>query len=379
MFAWRTKENLMAKRCYYEILEVERSAPDEVIKKSYRKLALQYHPDRNPDNRQAEEKFKEASEAYEVLRDPEKRRLYDRFGHDGLRNSGFSGFQGFDDIFSSFGDIFEDFFGMGGFGSRQRGRSSVRRGADLRYDLHITLREAAFGAEHKISVSKNVNCTECSGSGAAEGTSPQTCTTCRGVGRVAQRQGFFSVATTCPHCRGTGTIITKPCRTCGGSGKQPQGKKLMVKIPAGVETGMQLKLTGEGEPGDHGGPAGNLYVFISVEDDTFFKRHNNDIICQLPISFSQAALGTEINVPTLDREAKETTLTIPRGIQSGDLLTIKGGGIPYLNRSGRGDQIVQVIVTTPRKLSKRQEELLRELGKLDSKPGGKGLLKNLFS
>jgi len=369
----------MAKRCYYEILEVERSASDEVIKKSYRKLALQYHPDRNPDNHEAEEKFKEASEAYEVLRDSEKRRLYDRFGHDGLRNSGFSGFQGFDDIFSSFGDIFEDFFGMGGFGGRQRGRSSVRRGADLRYDLHITLREAAFGVEKKISIRRNVTCTECSGSGAAEGTSPQTCATCKGVGRVAQRQGFFSVASTCPHCRGTGTIITKPCRSCGGSGKQEQEKKLMVKIPAGVETGMQLKLTGEGEPGERGGPAGNLYVFIGVEEDEFFKRHNNDIVCQVPISFSQAALGAEISVPALDREAKETTLTIPRGMQSGDLLTIRHGGIPYLNRSGRGDQIVQVIVTTPRKLTKRQEELLRELGEFDSKQGGKGLLKNLFS
>lgn len=373
------KVELMAKRCYYEILEIERTAADDTIKKSYRKRALQYHPDRNPDNREAEEKFKEASEAYEVLRDPEKRKLYDRFGHEGLRNSGFSGFQGFDDIFSSFGDLFEDFFGMGGFGGRQRGRSSARRGADLRYDMNITLQEAAFGVEKKITVRKHVSCTECSGTGAAEGTTPQTCATCKGAGRVAQRQGFFSVATTCPHCRGTGIIIEKPCRKCSGSGKLLQDKNLMVKIPAGVETGMQLKLTGEGEPGERGSQAGNLYVFLNVEEDEFFKRHNNDIVCQVSVSFAQAALGTEIRVPALDQEPREETLAIPRGIQSGELLTIKDGGIPYLNRGGRGDQIVQVIVKTPRKLTKRQEELLRELGELDSKNEGRGLLKNLFS
>ncbi len=372
------RDQLMAKRCYYEILEVERNASDEMIKKSYRKLALQYHPDRNPDNNEAEEKFKEASEAYEVLRDPEKRRLYDRFGHDGLRNSGFSGFQGFDDIFSSFGDIFEDFFGMGGFGGRQRGRSSARRGADLRYDMDITLREAAFGVEKKITVRKHISCTECKGSGAAEGTAPQTCAACQGSGRVAQRQGFFSVATACPHCRGTGSIIAKPCRKCSGSGRQLQDKNLMVKIPAGVETGMQLKLTGEGEPGERGGQTGNLYVFINVEEDEFFKRHNSDIVCQVAVSFSQAALGGDILVPALDTADREEKLTIPKGIQSGELLTIKGGGIPYLNRGGRGDQIVQVIVKTPRKLTKRQEELLRELGELDSQNEGRGLIKNLF-
>jgi len=370
----------MDKRCYYEILEIERNASDDTIKKSYRKLALKYHPDRNPSDREAEEKFKEASEAYEVLRDPEKRRLYDRFGHDGLKKSGFSGFQGFDDIFSSFGDIFEDFFGMGGLGGRQRGRSSVRRGADLRYDMNIDLREATFGVEKKITVHKHMPCSACNGSGAAEGTSPQTCSTCQGVGRIAQRQGFFSVATTCPHCRGTGTIITKPCRKCQGSGTQMQDKNLMVKIPAGVETGMQLKLTGEGEPGELGGPPGSLYVFIDVEEDEIFKRYNNDIICQVPISFSQAALGTEIKVPALAKEPKQEKLKIPKGIQSGDLLTIKGGGIPYLNRGGvRGDQIVQVIVTTPRKLTKRQEELLRELGKLDTTNGKTGRLKKLLS
>jgi molecular chaperone DnaJ len=368
----------MSKRCYYEVLEVERNASGDSIKKSYRKLALQYHPDRNPDNSESEEKFKEASEAYDVLRDTEKRQVYDRFGHDGLKNSGFSGFQGFDDIFSSFGDIFEDFFGMGGMGGQQHGRSAARRGADLRYDMSITLREAAFGVENKISIRKNFACPDCSGTGAAEGESPQTCTTCKGAGRVAQRQGFFSVATTCPECRGTGTIITKPCRQCRGSGKQMQEKTLLVKIPAGVETGMQLKLSGEGEPGDQGGPTGNLYVFISVEKDEFFERHNNEIVCQVPVSFTQAALGTEINIPALDKEPKETKLKIPKGIQSGDLLTIKGGGIPYLNRSGRGNQIVQIIVTTPRKLTKRQEELLRELGELDGKNGNKGLFKNLF-
>jgi molecular chaperone DnaJ len=368
----------MTKRCYYEVLGVERNASEDMIKKSYRKLALKFHPDRNPNDREAEEKFKEASEAYEVLRDGEKRQVYDRFGHDGLKNSGFSGFQGFDDIFSSFGDIFEDFFGMGGLGGRQRGRSGANRGTDLRYDMNISLREAAFGVEKKISVRKNFACSECNGTGAADGESPKTCITCKGAGRVAQRQGFFSVATTCPECRGTGTIITKPCRQCRGSGKELKEKKLLVKIPAGVETGMQLKLSGEGEPGDRGGPTGNLYVFISVEKDEFFERHNNEIVCRVPISFTQAALGAEISIPALDREPKETMLTIPKGTQSGDLLTIKGGGIPYLNRSGRGNQIVQVIVTTPRKLTKRQEELLRELGELEKKNGNKGLFKNLF-
>jgi molecular chaperone DnaJ len=367
----------MTKRDYYEILGIARNASAEEIKKSYRQLALKYHPDRNPGDSECEEKFKEASEAYEVLRDPEKRGLYDRFGHEGLRNSGFSGFTGFDDIFASFGDIFEDFFGFGGFGGRRRNRSSARRGADLRFDMSITLHDAAFGIERNIEVEKAVQCSTCSGSGAAAGTSPETCSTCRGTGRVMQQQGFFSIATTCPRCRGNGTTIAKPCKQCRGSGRELQNKSLKVKIPAGVETGMKLRLNSEGEPGERNGPPGDLYVFIHVEEDSFFQRHNNDIVCQVPISFSQAALGTELDVPTLYGQEK---LKIPRGIQSGDLLSIKGAGMPHLNSRGKGDQIVQVIVKTPARLSKKQEEIFRELSALDEgNEDKKGFIQNLFN
>jgi molecular chaperone DnaJ len=367
----------MTKRDYYEILGVPRNASEGKIKKAYRQKALEYHPDRNPGDKECEEMFKEASEAYEVLRDPQKRSLYDRFGHDGLRNTGFSGFSGFDDIFASFGDIFEDFFSFGGFGGRRRSRSYVQRGADLRYDLSISLKEAAFGIEQKIEVKKAAQCPECNGTGAAPGTSPETCPMCGGAGRVTQQQGFFSIATTCPKCRGNGTHISKPCKECRGTGRVQQKKTLKLKIPAGIESGMKLKLTNEGEPGERGGPPGNLYVVIYVEEDSFFKRHNNDIVCQVPISFSQAALGAEIKVPTLNGEEK---LKIPKGIQSGDLLTIRGAGIPYINGTGRGDEIVQVIVKTPGKLSKKQQELFQELATLEKEnENNKGFIKNFFN
>jgi molecular chaperone DnaJ len=349
----------MTKRDYYEILGVAHDASDADIKKAYRQKALEYHPDRNPGNTDAEEKFKDASEAYEVLSDSEKRSLYDRFGHEGLKRTGFSGFTGFEDIFASFGDIFEDFFG---FGSRGRGRSYARRGADLRYDITIELREAAFGAEKEFEVRKPTACETCSGTGAEPGTSPETCRWCKGRGQINQTQGFFTISTTCSHCQGSGSYITKPCKKCKGQGKTLQAKKLKVKIPPGVETGVRLKLIGEGEPGERGTHAGDLYVFIHVEEDPFFQRHNNDIICQVPISFSQAALGAEIEVPTLNGTE---TLHILQGIQSGDLLTIKGAGIPYLNGMGKGDEIVQVLVKTPSNLSKRQEELFRELACLE--------------
>ncbi|MCX8043255.1 MAG: molecular chaperone DnaJ [Desulfobacterota bacterium] len=365
----------MTKRDYYEILGVPRNASADDIKKAYRKLALQYHPDRNPGDKECEEKFKEASEAYEVLRDPEKRSLYDRFGHDGLRNSGFSGFTGFEDIFSSFSDIFEEFFGFGGFGGRRRDRTSPRRGSDLRYDLSISLRDAAFGVEKTIEVEKTVQCSSCAGTGAAPGTHPETCGMCRGAGRVVQQQGFFSITTTCPRCRGAGTVIAKPCKQCRGSGRELQTKTLKVKVPAGVETGMKLRLSKEGEPGERNGPPGDLYVFLHVEDDPFFQRHNNDIVCQVPISFSQAALGAEIRVPTL---YGEETLKIPRGIQSGDVLRIPGAGIPYINGRGKGDQLVQVIVKTPTKLTRQQEELFRQLAALEESADKKGFIKNLL-
>jgi len=367
----------MTKRDYYEILGVPRTASADEIKKAYRQLALQYHPDRNPGDKECEEKFKEASEAYEVLRDPEKRSLYDQFGHDGLRNSGFSGFAGFDDIFSSFSDIFEDFFGFAGFGGRRRSRTAPRRGADLRFDLTISLRDAAFGVEKNIEVDKTVLCSTCNGTGAAPGSTPETCSTCRGAGKVVQQQGFFSITTTCPRCRGAGTIIKTPCKQCKGSGRTLQTKSLKVKIPAGVETGMKLRLSQEGEPGERNGPPGDLYVFIHVEDDSFFQRHNNDIVCQVPISFSQAALGAEITVPTLYGDEK---LKVPRGIQSGDILTIRGAGIPYLNGKGKGDQLVQIIVKTPTRLSRQQEELFRQLAELDEESTDKrSFIKNMFT
>ncbi|MCP4717064.1 MAG: molecular chaperone DnaJ [Deltaproteobacteria bacterium] len=369
----------MTKRDYYEILGVSRQVGSDELKKAYRKLALQYHPDRNPDDKDAEEKFKEASEAYEVLQDQEKRGLYDRYGHDGLKNSGFSGFSGFEDVFSSFGDIFEDFFGMGGgFSSGgRRGRTAARRGADLRYDMSISLHEAAFGIEKNVDVGKSVQCAECSGSGAAPGSQPETCSMCGGAGRVTQQQGFFSIATTCPRCHGAGTHVAQPCKECRGSGKVRQLKSLKVKIPPGVESGIKLKLVNEGEAGEKGGPPGDLYVFLEVEEDEVFKRHNYDVVLQAPISFAQAALGAEIEVPTL--EGRET-LKIPKGIQSGEYLSIKGIGIPYLNRSGRGDQVVMVTVTTPTKLSKRQQELFRELSELEEENDThKGFIKNLFS
>ncbi len=371
------KDAIMIKEDYYELLGVQRNASEEEIKKAYRQMALKFHPDRNPGDKKSEEKFKQASEAYEVLRDPEKRSLYDRFGHDGLKNAGFSGFTGFEDIFSSFSDIFEDFFGFGGLGGRRRGRAGARRGADLRYDLSISLQDAAFGTEKKIDVTKGVQCRECSGSGAAPGTGPETCTVCRGTGRVTQQQGFFNIATTCPKCRGAGSYISKPCKHCRGTGKETQTKALKIKIPAGIESGMKLKLANEGEPGERGAPPGSLYVVVFVEEDPFFKRHNNDIVCQVPISFSRAALGADIEVDTLN---SRETLKVPKGIQSGDLLTIKGAGIPHLNSSGRGDQIVQIIVKTPTKLSKKQQELFQELEKLEIEhETSKNFIKNIFN
>jgi len=367
----------MTKNDYYEILGVARNATEAEIKKAYRQKALQYHPDRNPDNTGAEEKFKEASEAYEVLSDAEKRSLYDRFGHEGLKRTGFSGFTGFEDIFASFGDIFEDFFGFNNAGGRGRSRSHGRRGADLRHDLNISLRDAAFGLETEIEVKKPAGCGACNGSGAEPGTAPETCRWCRGRGQINQTQGFFTISTTCSHCRGTGTYITKPCKTCRGQGRVLELKRLKVKIPPGVETGIRLKLNSEGEPGDRGGASGDLYVFIHVDEDPFFQRHNDDIICQVPISFPQAALGADIEVPTLSGTER---LHIPRGTQSGDLFTIKGAGIAHLNGTGKGNEIVQVIVKTPTRLSPRQESLFLELAGMEGErvDREKGRLKNFF-
>jgi len=348
------------KRCYYETLGVSRTASEDQLKAAYRKLALKYHPDRNPGDAASEERFKEAAEAYEVLRDAQKRNIYDQYGHEGLQGSGFSGFRGFEDIFTNFGDIFEEFFGLGG-GRRSRGR--VQKGADLRYDLTLSFMEAAFGTEAELDVHKHELCTECEGSGCAPGTYPQECSYCRGAGQVAKSQGFFTVRTTCPQCRGEGKTIAHPCTNCHGAGVAEVRKRVSVRIPPGVDNGSRLRLTGEGEV-VRGGLPGDLYVFIRVKPHDFFRREDTDVLCQVPISFVQAALGDVLKIPTLHGERD---LTIPKGTQPGDVFRFGGEGIPSLRGNGRGDQIIQVLVKTPTGLTKKQEALLKEFANLEKK------------
>jgi molecular chaperone DnaJ len=351
----------MTKKDYYQILGVGKTASDEELKKNYRKIAMQCHPDRNPGDKQAEEKFKEAAEAYEVLSDRQKREIYDQYGHAGLSNTGFQGFSGFDDVFSNFGDIFEDVFGFGRTRGRGRTRQAARAGADLRYDLKISFLDAAFGLTTTIDLEKLYTCHECQGTGAAPGTSSSTCPTCQGRGQVIQSSGFFTISSTCPHCHGQGKFITKPCTTCRGTGKEQQRKTVELKIPAGVETGSRLRLRGEGEAGEQGGPCGDLYVFLQVEDHDFFVRSEDDIICRVPISFVQASLGGTVTVPTLEESEK---IKIPRGTQTGRTFRLKGKGIPHLQAHGRGDQIIEIFVQIPTALTRKQEELLREFEKL---------------
>jgi molecular chaperone DnaJ len=363
---------MTTKRDYYEILGVARDADGNQVKAAYRKMALKYHPDRNPGDKEAEDRFKEASEAYEVLRDPEKRSLYDQFGHQGLEGAGFSGFGGFDDIFSSFGDIFEDFFG---FGSGRRGRTRARRGNDLRYDIELDFLDAAFGAETKIAIDKLEICDRCEGSRCEPGTAPETCRGCGGAGQISRSQGFFTVRTPCPHCRGTGQSIPSPCKRCGGAGQVKVNKKVSVRIPGGVDNGSRLRLTGEGEASPSGGPPGDLYVFIHVRPHDFFKREGTHVICRIPVGFVQAALGDTIQVPTLEGERD---IEIPKGTQPGEVLRLSGEGIPSLKNGQRGDQLVQIDVRTPTGLSRKQESLLREFAKLESgkfKNKLKGMLK----
>ena len=362
---------MTAKRDYYEILGVNRNASEGEIKAVYRKLALKYHPDRNPGDKTAEESFKEAAEAYEVLHDPQKRNIYDQYGHQGIQGTGFSGFSGFDDIFSSFGDIFEDFFG---FRTSTGSRTRVQRGSDLRYNLNLSFMEAAFGTDTEINIEKMEVCPTCNGNACKPGTQPENCRRCGGTGQISSAQGFFTVRTICPTCRGQGQSIPYPCPHCNGTGQVMVSKKVAVKIPAGVDSGSRLRLTGEGEAGLYGGPPGDLYVFIVVEPHEFFERDNTDVICRIPISFIQAALGDKIMVSTLNGDKK---LEIPKGMQPGDILRFSGLGIPSLRHGRRGDQIMQIIINTPTNLSKKQEELLKEFAKLESSKLSTKL-KNMF-
>ena len=347
------------KNDYYKTLGVDRNASAEEIKRNYRKLAMKYHPDKNPENKSAEEKFKEAAEAYEVLSDPEKKDIYNRYGHEGLKGTGFQGFSGFEDVFSSFGDIFEDIFGFSS--GRTRARSAARQGADLRYDLQISFMDAAFGTSTEIELEKYEKCRKCGGTGATPGTEPEICPTCQGRGQVTQNSGFFSISTTCPQCRGAGRIIKDPCRNCHGTGKAKIRKSVQIKIPPGVETGSRLRLRGEGEEGEFGGPRGDLYIFIHAETHNFFEREGNDILCRVPISMTQAALGSTIKVPTLNGDEK---IKVPKGTQNGKIFRLKGKGIPHLKGFGRGDQIVQTLVEVPTNLNKQEERVLKEFARL---------------
>ena len=349
----------MTKRDYYEVLGVERNAGDQDIKSAYRKLALKYHPDRNPGDKQAEEKFKEAAEAYAVLADSDKRAAYDRFGHAGL--SGAAGPQGFDpEIFSDFGDILGglgDFFGFGDiFGGRRRG--GAHRGADLRYDLEIPFEEAAKGTETTIQIPREEACETCHGSGSAPGTSPEVCRQCGGHGQLRYQQGFFTVARTCGMCRGNGRVITKPCTACRGAGRVAREKKITVRIPAGIASGQRLRLYGEGEHGHGGGPAGDLYVVVHVQEHPVFRRDEDHLYCEMAVPFPTLALGGRINVPTLDGEE---SLDVPEGTQPGTAFRIRGKGMPNVGGRGHGDLYVSVKVDVPRKLSKEQKKLVEEL------------------
>lgn len=345
----------MSKRDYYEVLGLDRGAEDGDLKKAYRRLAMKYHPDRNPDDPEAEEKFKEASEAYEILTDPEKRQAYDQFGHAGVDPSqGGAGGYGFEGNFGDiFGDVFGDIFG----GGRGRGGNGVGRGSDLRYNLNLSLEQAVSGDTLEIRIPVLTHCEDCDGSGAAPGSSPQVCPDCNGAGQIRVSQGFFSLQQTCPRCRGQGKVITDPCRSCGGAGRVEKRKTLSVKIPAGVDTGDRIRLTGEGEAGINGGPPGDLYVQVEVNDHPIFVRDGRHLYCEVPISFADAALGGELEVPTLDGRVK---LKIPQETQTGKVFRLRGKGVTQVRGGGVGDLLCKVVVETPVKLTDKQKELLRE-------------------
>ncbi|MBI3856171.1 MAG: molecular chaperone DnaJ [Planctomycetes bacterium] len=364
------------KRDYYELLGVDRKATTEEIRSAYRKLALKYHPDRNPDNKEAEANFKAISEAYDVLSDEKKRPLYDQYGHEGLRGQAQRDYQSasFQDIFEAFGDIFGgsespfgDIFGVG-----RGGRRGPQRGASLRVEFAIDFKEAALGTKKTIELQRHERCGTCSGSGAKPGTSPTACASCGGRGVVGRNAGFFMLQSTCPACGGAGTRIASPCGSCKGQGLVRQKREIEVTIPAGIENGTRMRVSGQGEASRDGGASGDLYCDIYVREHEFFKRHENDIVCEIPLNFAQAAMGAEIEVPTLQGKS---TLKVPRGTASGALLRLRGLGVTGVNGRGRGDQIVRVVVSVPSKLTKRQEELLAEFTKIEQEQSGK---KNLW-
>lgn len=361
------------KRDYYEVLGVGRDASADEIKKAYRKKALQFHPDKNPGDKAAEEKFKEAAEAYEILSDTSKREQYNRFGHQMPGGFGGHGFNNADDVFDHFGSIFEDLFGMGGGrGRRKGGGPRPRKGSDQQIHLRVSFKESVLGTERKVQVPHQTECTSCRGSGAAKGTEPVVCPTCRGRGHVAIQQGFLTYTTTCPECRGEGKRIMNPCGDCGGSGQQSKTSTINVKIPAGIDSGMRLRVAGEGEPGQHGGPAGDLYVLIDVDADKTFRREEFDLVYPLKIGVAQAILGTEVSIDVFEAEPKK--IEIPPGTQPGSRLVVHGAGVPKLGRqsSGRGDLIVEVQVEIPSRLPKDSEEHLRAFAESINQHVGKG-------
>jgi molecular chaperone DnaJ len=353
----------MPNRDFYEVLGVPRTASEEEIKKAYRKAALKYHPDRNPGDKEAERKFKEAAEAYEVLSDAEKRKRYDQFGVEGLHGVPGHGFASAEDVFSAFSDvfsdsIFEDFFGV----SRRRGGRRAERGASLRTELTIDFKEAAFGTEKTLDLTRSEVCARCGGSGAREGTQPSPCTACGGRGEVVQAHGFFSVRSTCGRCGGRGQAIGSPCADCRGTGRARKDVEIKVRIPAGIEDGTRLRLAGEGEPGSEGRYRGDLYVDVFVRPHPFFHREGDDLLCEVPVTFSTAALGGEAEVPTLEGKTK---VKVPRGTQHGDLLRLRGQGVQRLDGRGRGDQLVRIAVQVPTSLTRDQERALHEYAKFE--------------
>ena len=350
-------------RDYYEILGVQKNADADAIKKAYRRLAVQFHPDKNPGNHEAEEKFKEAASAYEILSDPEKRARYDRFGHAAFQGGGGGGFQDVEDIFSSFSDIFGDIFGGGQ--SRSRSKSSTRRGADLRYVTQVTLKEVIEGVDREIEFDVDENCGTCNGSGAEKGTTPTTCTTCGGRGQVVRQQGFFSMASPCPACGGEGQIVKSPCADCKGRGRQKKHRRIRVSIPAGVDTGTRLRVVSEGEGGFRGGPNGDLYVEIAVEEDERFDRQGEHLLATLNIDYLQLILGAEVEVETV---TGTSVVDIPLGLQNGDTVRLPGEGLPSLKGSRRGDLYYNLNVQFPKKISKDEEKVLRDLAQVKGMP-----------